>query len=82
MQRWAEEVKTLHGKFEQSRVAKLANYIVLSLLPAAAESLKRLKKEEEEESVVSFGGRSSVAQLTAPYRPDEQLAVRGVPKVC
>ncbi|KAI0081201.1 hypothetical protein K474DRAFT_1768664 [Panus rudis PR-1116 ss-1] len=50
IQRWAEEAKTLHGKYEHSRLAKLANHVVLALLPAAIEAAKKAKIEEEKEA--------------------------------
>lgn len=50
MQRWAEEVKTLHGKFEPARATKLVNYVILALLPVAAEALRLAKIEEEKEA--------------------------------
>lgn len=50
LQRWAEEVKTMHGKFEQGRASKLSNYVILALLPAAVEALKQARIEEEKEA--------------------------------
>ncbi|KAH9839447.1 uncharacterized protein C8Q71DRAFT_905985 [Rhodofomes roseus] len=50
VQRWLEEVKMLHGKFEQSRLTKLANHIVLALLPAAVEAMRNAKLAEEREA--------------------------------
>jgi E3 ubiquitin-protein ligase HUWE1 len=47
LQRWAEEVKILHGKFVSERVGKLGNHIILSLLPAAVEIAKEAKIKEE-----------------------------------
>lgn len=45
LQRWAEEIKILHGKFISERASKLGNHIVLSLLPAAIEAEKRREEE-------------------------------------
>lgn len=50
LQRWAEEVKTLHGKFEQDRLVKLSKHVVLALMPAAIEAAKQAKIEEEKEA--------------------------------
>lgn len=50
LQRWAEEMKILHGDFVVERVAKLANHVILALLPAAIENLKKSKLREEEEA--------------------------------
>ena len=41
--RWAEEVKSLHGRFEQSRVTKITGHVVLALLPEAIEAHKKAK---------------------------------------
>ena len=41
--RWAEEVKSLHGRFEQSRVAKIVNHVIVALLPEAVEAHKKAK---------------------------------------
>ena len=49
VQRWAEEAKMLHGKFEQTRLAKLHNHVVLALLPTAVEAYKKAKEAEERE---------------------------------
>ncbi|KAK7687105.1 hypothetical protein QCA50_009606 [Cerrena zonata] len=50
LQRWAEEVKTLYGKFEQDRLTKLGKHVVLALMPAAIEAVKQAKEEEEKEA--------------------------------
>jgi E3 ubiquitin-protein ligase HUWE1 len=50
LQRWAEEIKILHGDFVAERVGKLANHVSLALLPAAVEAAKQAKIKEEEES--------------------------------
>lgn len=49
LQRWAEEARILHGEFVAERVSKLANHVVLALLPAAVEAAKQAKIREEEE---------------------------------
>lgn len=50
LQRWAEEMKILHGDFVTERVGKLANHVALALLPAAVDALKQSKIREEEEA--------------------------------
>ncbi|KIM40119.1 hypothetical protein M413DRAFT_446273 [Hebeloma cylindrosporum] len=50
LQRWAEEMKILHGDFVTERVAKLANHVALALLPAALDALTQSKIREEEEA--------------------------------
>lgn len=57
----------------------------MSLEPSApSPPYVTVKKEEDddEESVLSMTRASSVTQLAAPYRADERLVGRGVPKVC
>ncbi|TFK54241.1 hypothetical protein OE88DRAFT_1786570 [Heliocybe sulcata] len=44
VQRWAEQAKIFHGKSVSDRLNKLANHILLALLPAAIEN----KRKEEE----------------------------------
>ena len=49
VQRWAEEAKMLHGKFEQTRWTKLHNHVAIALLPASVEAPKKAKEAEERE---------------------------------
>ncbi|KAI9068310.1 hypothetical protein FKP32DRAFT_1587710 [Trametes sanguinea] len=48
-QRWSEEAKMLHGKFEQTRLSRMQNHVILALLPAAVEAYKKAKEAEEQE---------------------------------
>ncbi|KAF7321292.1 hypothetical protein MKEN_00649200 [Mycena kentingensis (nom. inval.)] len=56
LQRWAEEIKILHGDFVVERVNKLANHVTVALTPAAItqaaldkEAEEKAKKEMEEQ---------------------------------
>ena len=49
LQRWQEEVKILNGEFILERVTKLANHIILALLPAAVDAARKMKIREEQE---------------------------------
>ncbi|KAH9894888.1 hypothetical protein C8Q73DRAFT_645187 [Cubamyces lactineus] len=49
-QRWGEEAKMLHGKFEQARLSKLQNHVIIALYPAALEAYKKAKEEGEREA--------------------------------
>lgn len=49
LQRWAEEMKILHGDFVTERIGKLINHVTLALLPAAVEAAKQAKLREEVE---------------------------------
>ena len=51
LQRWAEEMKILHGDFVTERVGKLANHVALALLPAALEALEQAKIQAEQEAL-------------------------------
>ncbi|CAK5281578.1 unnamed protein product, partial [Mycena citricolor] len=48
--RWAEEVKILHGDFVMDRVAKVGNHVVLALLPAAIQARKEAQIAEEQKA--------------------------------
>ncbi|KAK1218494.1 E3 ubiquitin-protein ligase tom1 [Marasmius sp. AFHP31] len=50
LQRWAEEVKILHGDFVGERAAKIANHLILALLPASIEAEKQAKVKAEEDA--------------------------------
>ncbi|KAJ3553249.1 hypothetical protein NM688_g3714 [Phlebia brevispora] len=72
LQRWAEEAKTMHGRFEQSRVAKLTNYVVVALLPPAIEALKRARIEEEKEAERRREAREKAEAEEAAKRAEEE----------
>ncbi|KIK67399.1 hypothetical protein GYMLUDRAFT_37513 [Collybiopsis luxurians FD-317 M1] len=46
LQRWAEEVKVLHGDFVADRASKLTNHLIIALLPDAVEAARKAKEEE------------------------------------
>ncbi|KAF9460708.1 hypothetical protein BDZ94DRAFT_1323842 [Collybia nuda] len=48
-QRWAQEIKILHGDFIAERLKRLANHVALTLLPAAVEAIKEEKIREAED---------------------------------
>lgn len=50
LQRWTAEIKTLHGKYEETRLNKLTNHVILALLPAAVETAKKAKVAEEQDT--------------------------------
>ncbi|KAH8107868.1 hypothetical protein BXZ70DRAFT_1014411, partial [Cristinia sonorae] len=68
MQRWTAEVKTLHGKYEQSRTSKLTNHVILALLPAAVEAAKKAKAAEEQE----IARREALAKAEEEAREKEE----------
>ncbi|KAJ3790759.1 hypothetical protein GGU10DRAFT_281593 [Lentinula aff. detonsa] len=49
VQRWAEEVKILHGDFVADRASKLANHLINALLPDAIEALKKAREKDAQE---------------------------------
>ncbi|KAJ3821015.1 hypothetical protein F5878DRAFT_550493 [Lentinula raphanica] len=46
LQRWAEEVKIIHGDFVADRASKLVNHLINQMLPDAIETAKKVKEEE------------------------------------
>lgn len=66
LQRWSEEAKTFHGKFESSRVSRLGNHVVLALLPAAADAMRKAKLDEEEAE------KRQIAQAKAAEEAEEK----------
>lgn len=50
IQRWSEEVKIMHGKASSERIGKLADHIILRLLPAAIKADKEAKATREQEA--------------------------------
>lgn len=81
LQRWAEEIKILHGKFVQERVSKLGNHVVLCLLPSAVEVAKEVKIKEdlrraaeakaEEEAAVKEKEEKEKAEAVAKQEAEE-----------
>ncbi|KAI0708195.1 hypothetical protein C8T65DRAFT_740208 [Cerioporus squamosus] len=77
VQRWAEEAKMLNGKFEQSRLTKLNNHVILALLPSAVEAWKKAKEAEEREQERL---REEQARAAAEAAKKEQEAVEAAEK--
>lgn len=76
VQRWAEEVKILHGKFESRRLSKLANHVSLALLPAAVEAANQAKIAEAEAAAKSQDVPTNLEEL-APVITNEEPATSG-----
>ncbi|KAI8975845.1 hypothetical protein BD414DRAFT_580582 [Trametes punicea] len=72
-QRWGEEAKMLHGKFEQTRLSKLQNHAIIALLPAAVEAYKKAKEEEERE-LARQREEQARAEATAKKEQEEREA--------
>ena len=70
--RWAEEVKSLHGRFEQSRVTKITGHVVLALLPEAIEAHKKAKVEREKEEARQREARQKAEEEAARKREEEE----------
>ncbi|KAF9531661.1 hypothetical protein CPB83DRAFT_79933 [Crepidotus variabilis] len=47
LQRWAEEMKILHGDFVVERVSRLTNHLLIAMLPTALEVQKQAKIKAE-----------------------------------
>ncbi|KAF9475538.1 hypothetical protein BDN70DRAFT_996350 [Pholiota conissans] len=72
LQRWAEEMKILHGDFVAERVAKLVNHVSLALLPAAIEQIKKASLREEEEAARTALLESTKAEEAEAAKPPEE----------
>ncbi|KAI0644511.1 hypothetical protein C8Q79DRAFT_912719 [Trametes meyenii] len=73
-QRWGEEAKMLHGKFEQTRLSKLQNHVIVALLPAAVEAYKKAKEAEERELARQREEQARAAEAAAKKEQEEQEA--------
>ncbi|KAI0373495.1 hypothetical protein BV20DRAFT_1119067 [Pilatotrama ljubarskyi] len=73
-QRWGEEAKMLHGKFEQSRLSKLQNHVIVALLPAAVEAYKKAKEAEEREQERQREEQARAAEAAAKKEQEEREA--------
>ncbi|KAJ7132750.1 hypothetical protein C8R43DRAFT_929975 [Mycena crocata] len=60
LQRWAEEIKILHGDFVMERVGKLANHVALALLPAAVKAAQETKIIEEREAALRLEAQAKL----------------------
>ena len=65
LQRWAEEMKILHGDFVGERVGKLVNHVALALLPAAVEALKQAKLQAEEDALRKAEEKAKAEEVLA-----------------
>jgi E3 ubiquitin-protein ligase HUWE1 len=65
LQRWAEEMKILHGDFVGDRVGKLVNHVALALLPASLEALKQAKLQAEEEALRKAEEKAKAEEVLA-----------------
>ncbi|EKM54444.1 uncharacterized protein PHACADRAFT_174950 [Phanerochaete carnosa HHB-10118-sp] len=70
--RWAEEVKSLHGRFEQSRITKITGHVVLALLPEAIEAHKKAKLEEEKEAARRREAQQKAEEEAVRKREEEE----------
>ncbi|KAJ7770214.1 hypothetical protein DFH07DRAFT_269298 [Mycena maculata] len=78
LQRWAEEIKILHGDFVMERVGKLAGHVALALLPAAVKAAKEAKIREEQEEALRLEAQAKVdaeAAAAAEVKTKEEVAV-------
>lgn len=73
LQRWGDEVKTLHGKFVSERVGKLGNHVVISLLPAAVAAEKEAKEREDQRRAVEAEAEAAAAAEAAAKEDKEKV---------
>jgi len=50
IQRWSEEGKILYGKHASDRLSKLADHVILKMLPAALQAAKEAREAREKEA--------------------------------
>ncbi|KAJ7579230.1 hypothetical protein C8J56DRAFT_339945 [Mycena floridula] len=74
LQRWAEEVKILHGDFVGERVGKLVNHVSLALLPTAIEIAKAQKEEEARRQAEEAKAEEEAALAAAEKAKVEEAA--------
>ncbi|KAF5386145.1 hypothetical protein D9615_002574 [Tricholomella constricta] len=74
-QRWAQEVKILNGEFVTERLSKFTNHVILALLPAALEALKRAKALEEKQRV-----EREAAEARAKAEAEEKVKAEALAK--
>ncbi|KAI0633753.1 hypothetical protein C8Q77DRAFT_809629 [Trametes polyzona] len=73
-QRWGEEAKMLHGRFEQTRLSKLQNHVIIALLPDAVEAYKKAKEAEEREQARQREEEARAAEAAAKKEEEEREA--------
>ncbi|KAL0569802.1 E3 ubiquitin-protein ligase tom1 [Marasmius crinis-equi] len=80
LQRWAEEVKILHGDFVSERAAKIVNHVILALLPAAIEAEKQAKIKAEEEAKKHREEEEAEKLRESEARAEEERKAQEEPK--
>ncbi|KAJ7462340.1 hypothetical protein B0H11DRAFT_2175426 [Mycena galericulata] len=79
LQRWAEEIKILHGDFVMDRVGKLSNHIALALLPAAVKTAKETQLREEREEALPEAEAKTKAEAAATEDTADEATVKHDP---
>jgi E3 ubiquitin-protein ligase HUWE1 len=85
IQRWAEEMRILHGDFVNERANKIANHLLVAMLPAALEAQNQAKlkaqedakRKEEEEKQRKEREAEEEAKKTMTAKEDTQHDVDG-----
>ena len=89
LNRWTEEVKILNGKFMNERAARVANHVILRLLPEAIERAEqeakaaeqeRERQREEEERVRQEAEAQAREEQAAAEKAEARLLRPGPPK--
>lgn len=79
-QRWTDEAKMTQGKAINERLATLANYVVLALLPEAREKAKLKAEQEEEAARLVEKAKELEVTVAAPPDPTERPAETSEPE--
>jgi E3 ubiquitin-protein ligase HUWE1 len=75
IQRWSEEGKILYGKHASDCLSKLADHVVLKMLPAALQAAKEAKEAREKEAAkLAEAEAEAEAKAQATKKEEEEAA--------
>jgi len=75
IQRWSEEGKILYGKHASDRLSKLADHVVLKMLPAALQAAKEAREAREKEAAkLAEAEAEAEAKAQAAKKEEEEAA--------
>ena len=79
IQRWSEEGRILCGKHASDRLSKLADHVVLKLLPASLQAAKEAREaREKEEAKLAEAEAEAEAKAQAAKKEEEEAATTAV----
>lgn len=82
IQRWSEEGKILYGKHASDRLSKLADHVVLKMLPESLQAAKEVREAREKEvAKLAEAEAEAEAKAQAAKKEEEEVAVAAVASV-